>query len=141
MIQLKAIYWNDVDDVWPDIAPYLDDAIEYSRGELTPDSIKRALKLRDMQLVVPVDEENEIIGIVLTEIRQMPSGLRVTYVLGLAGDRFPEWMELGSQALKSWAGSVDAPVVHMVGRRGWSKRLAKLGWKEDAVLMTLDLRN
>lgn len=141
MITMRGVSNTDIDRVWPDIVGYLDFAEERSHGAMTADSILEAIRERDMQAMVAVDEENDIIGVAVTEIRNAPSGMRVLHIVALAGDRFAEWREEGDRVLRLWAQSVEAPIVQLVGRRGWTRQLEYLGWKEDAVMMTLDLRN
>ena len=142
MIDLRSVPHYDIADTWYELEPHITALLEQDTcGTMTPDSIRRALIERDMQVLVPVDEENNIIGVALTEIRREMSGLRTFNIVGLGGARFDEWRDEGDRVLRAWARSVDAPVVQLIGRRGWVKKLADLGWKEEAVIMRLDLRN
>jgi len=141
MITLKSVPSYDIDAVWHDIVGYLDFTETRSHGTMSAESIRDAIRDRDMQAMVVVDDDNEIIGVAVTELRSSPTGTRVLHIVALAGDRFDEWQEEGDRILRKWALSIEAPVVQLVGRRGWVKRLKPLGWQEDAVMMTLDLRN
>ncbi len=141
MILMKSVPSWDIDAVWPDMVKYVENADELSRGTLTPETICTAIRERDMQALVAVDEDGEIIGVAITEIMIALSGLRILNIVALAGDRFDEWRDEGDRVLRAWARDVDTPMIHMTGRRGWVKKLSPLGWKESAVLMALDLRN
>lgn len=141
MIQMKRVPSFDIDAVWPDMIKYLENINELSRGLLTPDTVLDAIRERDMQALVAVDEDGEIIGVAITEIMIALSGLRVLNIVALAGDRFDEWKDEGDRVLRLWARDADTPMIHMVGRKGWTKKLASLGWTESAVMMSLDLRN
>lgn len=141
MILMKSVPAYDIDAAWPDMVKYVENADELSRGTLTPETIRTALRERDMQALVAVDEDGEVIGVAITEIMVALSGLRILNIVALVGDRFDEWKAEGDRVLRAWAQSIDTPMIHMTGRRGWTKKLASLGWKESAVLMTLDLRN
>ncbi len=141
MITLKSVPSHDIDAVWPDIVGYLDFAEARSHGTLTAERIRDAIRDRDMQALVAVDDDDEITGVAVTEVRVAATGTRVLHIVALAGDNFEEWQEEGDRVLRQWARSIEAPVVQMVGRKGWAKRLKHLGWQEDAVMMTLDLRN
>ena len=114
------------------------DILNYTTNQ--EEMVRRALVPGIVDKIV-IDEENNIIGVALTEIRREMSGLRTFNIVGLGGARFDEWRDEGDRVLRAWARSVDAPVVQLIGRRGWVKKLADLGWKEEAVIMRLDLRN
>lgn len=141
MIHMRGVLARDIDRVWPEIEEFLDFAEERSHGALTAENIRDAVRERDMQAMVAVDERDDIIGVAITELRVSLSGMRVLHIVALGGKRWNEWQEEGDRVLREWARSVEAPVVQLLGRRGWARQLAPLGWKEDAVMMTLDLRN
>lgn len=141
MIELKSVPHYTIDHVWPEMEEFVADVIAESRGTLSLEGIKESIRERDMQALVAVDERDEVIGVAITEIRIEMSGLRVFNIVALAGHRFDEWKEEGDRILRQWARSVEAPVVELSGRRGWVRKLANLGWKEEAVVMRLDLRN
>ncbi len=102
MIVMKGVPNTDIDHVWPDIVGYLDFTEERTHGALTAESILEAIRERNMQAMVAVDEDDEIIGVAVTEIRNSPSGLRVLHIVTLAGDRFSEWQAEGDRVLRLW---------------------------------------
>ena len=141
MIDLRSVPHYDIGHVWPEMARFVENVVAESRGTLSLEGIKESIRERDMQALVAVDEQDNVIGIAITEIRREISGMRIFNIVALAGERFDEWRDEGDRVLRQWARSIDAPVVELVGRRGWVKALANLGWKEEAVVMRLDLRN
>ena len=141
MITMNSVPWHDIDDVWPDMEQYVQSAVDESHGTLTARAIQECIRDRDMQAMVAVDEDGEIVGVMVTEVLAAVSGVTYIYAVALAGDRFEEWRGQASDLLKQWATSMNAPFVLFQGRRGWVKRLADLGWREQSVVMALDLRN
>lgn len=141
MITMKAVAWHDIDEVWPLMEKYVQTAVDHSKGTLTNDSIRAAIRERDMQALVAVDEDDKIVGTVITEVHRAVSDLSYLYVVVVAGDRFNDWRMQANELLKKWALSMDAPYILTNGRRGLIKRLADMGWREDSVVMSLDLRN
>lgn len=140
MIELRSVPFSDVDDVWHLMEGYVEEAVKYSSGTLTANSIREAIKERDMQAMVAV-EGKEVYGVMITSIHNATSGINYLHVVALAGDRFTEWRNDANELLKSWAHTFNAPFISLNGRRGWVKRLGDLGWKEDTVVMKLDLRS
>ncbi len=141
MIDIQSILPSMIDAVWSDVKGYLQDIVDHSNDTLTLELIYRSVMERDMQAYVAVDEQSNIVGAVLTEIRLKPNDMKVLTVIGVAGDRFTDWMPEGDRLMRQLAHTFHTPVVEMYGRRGWVRKLANSGWKEQAVVMRLDLRN
>ena len=139
MIQLKSVPWHDVDEVWHLMESFVLPATEYSNGTLTPETVRAAIADRRMQAMVVVDEEGKIIGTMVTEIHKADTGFPYIHGVTIAGDRFDEWAPQANDLLKQWAKAIGAPFVSLNGRRGWVRKLASLGWKEQSVIVALEV--
>jgi hypothetical protein len=138
MIVMRTVPWHDITDVWLQIEPYVSQAVEHSYGTLTADAVLDAIENREMQAMVAVDEDNRIVGTLVTEVHRARSGMNYIHVVCLAGERFQEWKAQANDLLKGWAHTLDAPLIMATARRGWARRV-ELGWQEQAVTFVLDL--
>ena len=141
MISIQGVHSSDIYHAWDEMLPFVEQALEHS-GTHTPDDVLQAISEREMQAYVVVDDiTDKVIGAIVTEILNYPNGRRVLNMVVLAGERFDEWHTLGDQMMRAWAKSIETPIIQLIGRRGWTRKLASDGWREQSVVMTLDLRN
>ena len=139
MIQLRSVPWYDIDKVWPQVEPWVEPATEHSNGTLTPETVRLAIANRRMQAMVTVDEQGKIIGAMVTEIHKADAGFPYIHAVTLAGDRFDEWVVQANDLLRAWARSMGAPFVSLSGRRGWVRKLAGLGWREQSTVVAMEV--
>lgn len=141
MIEMRSVPSFDIEEVWPLMENYVANVVvDHSHGTLTTDSILESIKNREMQAMVAA-EDDKVYGVLITETIVAGSGIKHIHVVAVAGDRFDEWLEKGNELLKGWAKSLDASFISTNGRKGLLRKLSKIGWKEDSVVMTMDIRN
>jgi hypothetical protein len=92
-----------------------------------------------MQMAVAVDEENKIVGAITTEVHTAETGTHYLHAVTVSGERFDEWIGLANDLLQGFGRSLGAKFISMNGRRGWVKKLDKLGWHEQSVVMAINL--
>lgn len=119
-IKLSGIQADEVDTVWADVTPYLQNVLPRSHGEYTIDSVRHALLKRDMQLWIGYEDSIVYVGI--TELVSYPSGKLVAIISMLAGERVDEWLN-HMDLFENWARDVGAESIRILGRPGWKKKL------------------
>ena len=124
---IRSVSHQDIDHVWPVIEQWVKDACEYT-DLINSNDVLKAIKARKMQCFVINDP---ISGVVVTEIEPYPRKT-VLRVVALGGEGFDEWVSEVDDMLVKWAVSMDMK-IESTGRKGWTRRLAPLGWKQSSV--------
>lgn len=118
---------RSIDLIWPTVAPFIDQALAYTDGELTTENIYWFLAQGGMQLWV-VRKDSRIVGVATTETVYYPRCTELR-VVTLAGEGFTEWGDKINEALTDRARQIGAKAIQIVGRRGWERMAASLGVK------------
>lgn len=139
MIELRSVPSDQIERVWPAMREHVLPALKHSYGTLSEDTVRAAIAAQQMQAYVVVDND-KIIGAIITEVLRSLTGFRYLHGVTLAGERFDEWRPLAHALMRDWGREVGGPYATFTGRRGWTKKLADLGWKEHSVIMALDLK-
>lgn len=133
---LYGISSANVDEVFPQIKPFLESSTQYSDGAFTPSDILKAVKQKEMQLWV-VAKDGIIYSAVITEVKLFPSEQHLN-ILFLSGNQMTKWIHL-IKDLIARAKENKCDAVKVYGRRGWIKILNEYGFKESHVVLKLDL--
>ena len=124
-----------VEAIWPSIEALIGRALAECGGWYTPESVKCAALLGDMQIWV-ISRGKWVLGVGVTEIRNYPSGARVAWIFALAGESFDLWAH-HLETVRSWAKAQGCKSVAVNGRKGWARKLN--GWRELSVVLESDL--
>jgi len=106
--------------------PWIKAALRYSGGTHTYSDVCEAVKCGKMQLW-PASK-----SCLVTEITQYPRK-KVLHVF-LAGGDLTEIKSMQDD-VEAWGKSYGCTSMTMTGRKGWSKRIKDIGWKDQLVLM------
>lgn len=127
---LHGIPSTDLQIVWKDVKPFIEDALKLGDGRWTLDSIYQSIQSKDRQLWITLDPGVKAVGI--TEIINYP-GKKVCNMFLVAGELnfivpfFPEFRE--------WAKEEGCSTIELYGREGWQKVLKDSGWKRAGVIL------
>lgn len=138
MTHLGGILVEDVNDVWSSVAPYIENALEYSYGEYTIYDIYECLQDRSMQLWIGY-EGRHIKYVLITTIERFYSGKKICHVVALAGDGMEEWLESNESELQSWCMENNCVEIRITGRPGWNRVLDKLEYRQLYTVMAKTL--
>lgn len=119
-----------LDDVWPRCAEHIAPALAHAGNTHTLEHVRQAIEENRAQLW-PVGE----LGTVVTEIEQMPSGLRICR-LWLAGGKMAALIE-AEKVIAEWAKENGCDAVEITGRKGWRKVLPEYRHVADVLWRTL----
>lgn len=134
VINLNA---QDATATWAKTEPILLRGVERSHGEMTMSSLKTLITLGNMQLWI-VLQENQLLGVLVTETVQYPS-MRSVRVVIMAGERLRLWAQDAITALHAFAFEQRATRIEAVGRRGLAKVLDSYGFKNIYTTLALEV--
>lgn len=135
-MEIIGIQSPDVNQWWERVEPYIESALEHGIGEYLPEDIRVGCVERKMQLWVIWDKG--IRAVVVTQILRYP---RKSILLGLliAGEGFKEWSPMLDEMLEKFGQEKGCHYIELFGRKGWSKVLPKLNYRETVRMYTKDI--
>jgi len=134
MMNFSAISPIDVVDIWPEIAPGLEDLLDqHTLGRWTEPDVLEKLLAGEWQLFIVLDE-NQIIACLICSILE---GHKKTLEIGLCwGADAQSWTGEVSAAFEQIAREMGCEQLALDGRPGWRNMAHKLGYKLDSVRYT-----
>jgi hypothetical protein len=109
---------QNIDDIWEEVAPLIENAMEYSDGKMAVEDVYMAIKSNEYQLwLVPG-------GAWVTRIVSYPQSTRLEGIA--AGGEWQDWLTHGQQVI-DWARLNGCDAVELIGRPGWGR---KTGFEE-----------
>ena len=108
-----------VHDWWPEASVLLEALIEDSHGRHTMEAVFEALERAHMQLWVMLDGDDNLRGVLISELLRHHGGLKVM-VLRMAAGEGMDALEFLPQ-LEEEARRMGCGEVEIFGRRGWEK--------------------
>jgi len=119
-----------IDEIWGEVEPYIEAALERTMGELTTFDIRNFCKNRDMQLWAI--HNPDLCGAVTTEIIKYPKR-KILRIVTIGGSVLDGWsMEL-SKAMDAFARHEGASGIEAIGRKGWVAKVAPFGYTQKSV--------
>lgn len=110
-----------------EIIPFLQKALEHTKGEYTLDTLLERIRNETLQLWDFPE------AVVLTELAVFPTKTRV-HVFLASGVYYPEYL----QTIEKFARAIGADGVQWSGRRGWVRKTASEGYEETYSVMIKD---
>lgn len=120
-----------VSDYWNMISPVLDRACEYSL--YTIDHIYQELMEGNMSCWTVVEEDEDILGYIVTAVWEWPKG-RMMHIMLLAGERVEDWFPLWP-AFEAYARVYGCNGMTLTGRMGWLRKLRDENFTATQVTM------
>lgn len=133
------VAYDEVDPVWPAIQDRIEAAVLTSRGKIRAEDVYDALVAGEMQLHL-VTERDEIIALLVTELKTFPTGLKVCSIVIATGERMREWWPMIVE-LEKWARSKGCLAMKNDARPGWGRILKDAGYETTHVVVEKDLTN
>lgn len=117
-----------VNRYWGSVRPYIDSALEHSRGEIDSPTLFEWLIRGEAQLWAVLKREDERLrGVAVTQIIEYPL-LKAVRIISLGGEGMSQWAGPLDRVLGEYAKTVGASRVEAHGRRGFVRRLSKLSY-------------
>lgn len=127
-----GVLFSEIEKVWDKVCPLIAQAVQYSDGRYSTDSVKKSLISRNMQLWVYAN--NDIKSCAVTQISNYPLK-KVCTVLFSAGKDVGEWLRF-IILIEEWARQNHCDDIDIYGRPGWERLL---GWERIHVAIRKNL--
>jgi hypothetical protein len=124
-----------LDLMWPVAEPLLAKAVAREHGRFTIRDIYRWIKTSDQQLWV-VTSGGRCIAAGLVRLQFHPTGKRAATLHLLGGSQARAWALPAWEAWSSWCRLAGITELHIVGRKGWERLVARFGFQREAVILT-----
>ena len=106
-----------VDDVWPAVKPFIEEALQYGQGKYELDDVYSLLTTYNYPLWIAFDDEG-IKGAVITRFVQYPRK-KYLVVEFCGGKDGWNWKSPMLAILKAWARDNECDAIEAGGRVGW----------------------
>jgi len=124
-----------VRQVYPNIDEFMDRLVPTTHGRFDKvDILHDMLTAKEHLWVVVKEDQETIVGIILTEITVYPRK-RMLSIQYAAGDELDKWMIEALRVLENWAVDNECTGMEITGRRGWVKKLKLHEWEEEFVVV------
>lgn len=118
-------------DIWPKVLPYIERVVEQADGRASAADALNRILTGSAQLWAIYDPDTlDVTGAMVTRVTEYPAAKFLTVEM-LGGDNFDEWMRDADTALTVLGEHLGLDGVEEYGRRGWIRKLDKLGWREQ----------
>jgi hypothetical protein len=125
---------KDLNNVWEDCKNILEKSIKRSGDRVRDIDVYYRISQNICSLWIIFDKDTlDIIGCVVTNLHDYPTGLRMLHIEHIAGKKMDQWIDYGFGVMYSWAKDNDCDGVEGIGRAGfynWTKK--EKGWKETS---------
>lgn len=133
---ITGIHASDAFKVWPRIAQWVANALDHGSLE-TPEEVLAKILTRDRQLWM-VFSGAELVAHFTTEIQVFGHG-KSLHLVTIGGNGADDWLPIVDETLVIYARQMGCRRVSSSGRRGWSRKLDKLGWRDVAIVRTKEV--
>lgn len=133
MHQVNYVPLAKLRELWPLLAPFLEEALGRGHGEHNLEQVLDEVLERRMQLWGVVDPTG-IVAALTTRVVSHP-GLRVLQIAYLGGSGIDEWGEELHEKMREFARMKNCERIEICGRLGWLKKLPKVGYEQQYVVM------
>ena len=127
-MQVTLVPTGRVTEVWPQVLPHAEKAAKYTYGRYTAGDILDSLLEFNHDLWVAFNEDKEIKGMVVTQIKHYPQKQYLDLVFTGGDDGF-EWKEPMLKTLQHWAFDTGCDGIESSGRLGWGRIFKDDGYK------------
>lgn len=133
---------NTQDWQWEQLAPFTKDVTAAMKKladkfpeDVTVQSLGQDIVTGVRQLWLILDEKDRFVSFCLTNVRTVDAtGVKVVTLTSHAGEAGINCVPEMCSQIEAWAKDQGAQFTAAEGRRGWSKALAKQGYREYAVI-------
>jgi hypothetical protein len=139
-MQISFVPLEYIDAVWPQIETYLDGAARYTYGRFTVKDIKAGIETKPQQLWIAFEEDDTILGAVVTEILVYPQ-MKALVMHFTGGVELVKWKPDMLKVLQRFAKDNDCSVIESYGREGWGKVFQNDGFKSRFMFYELPVEN
>jgi hypothetical protein len=135
---IKSLTGQAIESVWVSVIPWIQAALDYSRGELSLEYVRACLHAEQMQLWVAY-EEGKILGVMVTQLLQH-SHKKTCNVVAIDGKNITRIWREGAQYMITWLLANDVDELEATCRDSVAAMLSGMNFERTANVMTYSLR-
>lgn len=129
---LYGIQRDEINVVWPEVRPWLEQACATSRGKFDAEDIRAGLLAGEDQLWIWKTPTAFAVGI--TRIANYPKKSVCTLRI-VTGKNMDEWAVPCIQTIERWAKANGCADMELQARPGWERLLSRLGYEKTHVYL------
>lgn len=129
---LYGIQIPQINDVWPEVQPWVEAACETSRGKFDAEDIRACLLTGEDQLWIWKTPTAFAIGI--TRLANYPKQ-RVCRLRVVTGTNMAEWAAPCIETIERWAKANGCHAMEFQARPGWERFLSRRGYDRTHVYL------
>lgn len=129
---LYGIQRHEVEVVWPEVRPWIEQACETARGKFDADDILAGLLSGDDQLWIWKTPTAFAVGI--THLSNYPKQ-RVCNLRIVTGSNMDEWALSCVETIERWAIANGCSAMEFQARPGWERVLSRRGYDKTHVYL------
>jgi hypothetical protein len=138
-ITIQGIQAEEAQDWWPKVAKWCEAALAHGGDLLNLDDVKQGVADREMQLWV-IHEWRDLKAVCVTSINVWPRAKVLTAII-VGGEEMDKWVEPLVDLLVRYGRAEGCKTVDAHGRRGWTKTLRSLGWRDSIVTFSKEVEH
>lgn len=115
--------------IFPKVKHYLEKAAVLSGGRMTIEEIENNVLNKEHQLWIAFND-NEIVATADTEVVKYCTGVKTLVGHFIGGKDLESWKQPIVDAMAMFGKAEGCTKIEFMGRRGWTKPLKQIGWKE-----------
>jgi len=130
VVSVYQVTWSSVgtERVLQWLHDWTHQALKYANGEMEVEDLLKGFEEGRIQIWA-VLEDGRLVGVATTQVVDFPR-IAILRVVTLQGKNLNVWMEALLHALEQFCREQGLQRIEVVGRRGWVRKLAGLGFRE-----------
>jgi len=115
--------------IFPKVKHYLEKAAVLSGGRMSIEEIENNVLHKNHQLWIAFNED-EIVATADTEVVKYCTGIKTLVGHFIGGKDLESWKQPIVDSMAAFGKAEGCTKIEFMGRRGWTKPLKQIGWKE-----------
>jgi len=115
--------------IFPKVKHYLEKAAVLSGGRMSIEEIENNVLHKNHQLWIAFND-NEIVATADTEVVKYCTGIKTLVGHFIGGKDLESWKQPIVDSMAAFGKAEGCTKIEFMGRRGWTKPLKQIGWKE-----------
>ena len=116
--------------IFPKVKHYLERATALSGSRATIEEVENNVLNKEHQLWIAFTDDNDIVATADTEIILYGTGTKTLVGHFIGGKDLESWKQPIVDAMAMFGKAEGCSRIEFMGRRGWTKPLKQIGWKE-----------
>lgn len=126
-------------EIWPELQPYIVQALSYDLyNSISLGKIQAQIAGGFARVLICGESSGQLLSATVITLFKNTKDERILHVIATAGKGSEKWLRQLIDKLQEIAQDENCAAVTMAGRPGWTKKLARHGFKTEQVSMRLE---